>query len=65
MSELQFEHKDDLMKQLKTIRTQIVDIEILAKSKYDSNKPKEIQDLTQQLKQNIFDLDILLENGLV
>ena len=57
--------KEDLMKQLKVIKTKVVEIEILAKSKYDSNKPIEIQTTAQQLKRNIFDLDIFLEDRLV
>ena len=65
MSELEFEQKEDLMKQLKAIKNQVVDVEILAKSKYDSSKPLQIQNTVEQLKQNIFDLDIFLNDRLV
>lgn len=57
--------KEDLMKQLKVIKTQVVEIEILSKSKYDSKKPLEIQNTVKRLKHNIFDLDIFLEGRLV
>lgn len=64
MSELKLE-REDLLKQVKTLKNQIVDVEILAKSKYDSNKPIEIQTSVEQLKRNIFNLDIFLNDGLV
>lgn len=65
MSELEYKENMNLMNQLKTIKNRIVDVEILAKSKYDSNKPIEIQESVERLKNDIFDLDIFIQDRLV
>ena len=50
---------------MKTIRGQIVDIEILTRTKYTNTTPIMVQEKVEQLKQNIFDLDISITNNLV
>lgn len=69
MSALQIDKKDALdssiLGSIKTIRGQVVDAEILIKAPYTDQIPLQIKDKIEQLKQNIFDLDISLSERLV
>lgn len=66
MSALQIkdEERNSILNKIKDIRGQIVDVEILTKSKYNSQTPLKVQGVVEQLKQNIFDLDISITHRL-
>lgn len=65
MSAVALKDQEHIINKIQSIKTGIVDIEILTRTKYSDETPLKVQENVERLKKNIFDLDISITNYLV